>query len=479
MRQVSLGLMSFAVLCGCTSEIEPVGTADLVDAHIESIVGNIRPTLVIEGDPVSTMTLAERMTHYEVPGVSIAVIHDGEIEWARGYGLADVENNKSVTADTMFQAGSVSKPVAALSALLLSQEGQVDLDEGVNAKLTSWQVPRHDWAETRPVTLRNLLSHTAGMTVHGFPGYARHESKPSTVEVLAGKGNTDPIRVDLEPATEWRYSGGGYTVMQLLVSDVAGKPFADVMRSNVLHPMGLVNSTYEQPLPESLYHRAATGYRSDGSRVEGDWHVYPEMAAAGLWTTPSDLARYILAIQHARAGRGDSLLDQETVDDMLTSVIGDHGLGPGINQEHGRFGHGGVNAGFECRFTAFYDEHEGVVVMTNSNNGMSLANEIVLTVATEYGWPGFEPVQKAVFEMDGDALAEFTGSYLIEGYGVIEISVQGRGLSWEGPDGQQGEILPESASDFFSPDDGQRTSFVQESGRVTGFRFGNITATKL
>jgi len=344
-------------------------------------------------------------------------VHDGRLEWARGYGLSDIEREKAVMPDTLFQAGSVSKPVAALSALRLAQAGQIDLAEDVNTKLTSWQVSPNEWTKIRPVTVRNLLSHTAGTTVHGFPGYARDEGRPSTVDVLDGNGNTDPVRVDLEPASEWRYSGGGYTVMQLLVSDVAGEPFADVMRATVLNPIGMRSSTYEQPLPEPLHERAAAGYRADGTKVEGGWHVYPEMAAAGLWTTPSDLARYIIAIQRIRAGR------------------------------------------------------EGGVLIN--------VREVILAVAGEYGWPGFEPVEKTVVEMDADALAVFAGRYAIEGFGVLELSVEGRGLAAVLPDDQRGTLLPESETIFFDPDDGQMITFVEEGGQVTGFRAGGATATKL
>jgi len=417
MRTVTLFLTTAATLWGCSSNVEPVDVAVPVEERIENIVGAIRPALVIAGDLVQTQTLAERMKHHDVPGVSIAVVHDGRLEWARGYGLSDIEREKAVMPDTLFQAGSVSKPVAALSALRLAQAGQIDLAEDVNTKLTSWQVSPNEWTKIRPVTVRNLLSHTAGTTVHGFPGYARDEGRPSTVDVLDGNGNTDPVRVDLEPASEWRYSGGGYTVMQLLVSDVAGEPFADVMRATVLNPIGMRSSTYEQPLPESLHERAAAGYRADGTKVEGGWHVYPEMAAAGLWTTPSDLARYIIAIQRIRAGR------------------------------------------------------EGGVLIN--------VREVILAVAGEYGWPGFEPVEKTVVEMDADALAVFAGRYAIEGFGVLELSVEGRGLAAVLPDDQRGTLLPESETIFFDPDDGQMITFVEEGGQVTGFRAGGATATKL
>jgi CubicO group peptidase (beta-lactamase class C family) len=274
-----------------------------VDAHIAAIENSLQPSLVIRGEPVETSTLAERMEALGVPGVSIAVINGGDIEWARGYGLADVESGRPVTATTLFQAASISKPVAATAALKFVQDGLIDLDEDVNGKLVTWKVPENEFTEAQPVTVRNLVTHTAGMTVHGFPGYARDEEVPSTIGVLDGEGNTDPIRVDMEPRTEWRYSGGGYTVMQHLLTDVAGKPFPEIMRETVLEPFGMSESTYEQPLPEARWEQAATAYESDGEEVEGKWHIYPEMAAAGLWTTPTDLARFARSRRPTPASR--------------------------------------------------------------------------------------------------------------------------------------------------------------------------------
>jgi CubicO group peptidase (beta-lactamase class C family) len=299
-----------------------------VDARIRAIENRILPPVVIRGEPVQTATLAERMEHHGVPSVSIAVINDGKIEWARAYGIADVEEGREVTVNTLFQAASISKPVAATAALKFVQDGRLDLDENVNRKLVSWKVPENEHTAVKPVTLRGLVTHSAGMTVHGFPGYARSNDIPTTQGVLDGEGNTDPIRVDIEPGSRWRYSGGGYTVMQQLLADVAGKPFPQIMRETVLEPFGMSASTYEQPLPESRWADAATGYRSNGNPVEEKWHVYPEMAAAGLWTTPSDLARYAIQLQQAYAGRSSSVLSTQTARQMLTPDTNSWGLGP-------------------------------------------------------------------------------------------------------------------------------------------------------
>lgn len=348
--------------------------------HIE----NITP-----GEPIPAAMLAEQMEQYKVPGVSIAVISNGDIEWAQGYGMADAEEQRPVTTETLFQAASISKPVAATAALKLVEQGWLDLDADVNGKLIHWQVPENEFTTQNKVTLRRLLNHSAGTTVWGFPGYASGETVPGTVAVLNGEGNTDPIVVYKEPGESWQYSGGGYTIVQLLLSDIMGKSFPEIMSEMVLQPVGMTNSTYEQPLPARWHIRAASGYRGDGTKVVGNWHTYPEMAAAGLWTTPTDLGRFALAIQRAYAGEAATILTQAMVQQMLTAGMNNHGLGPGISEDGLYFGHGGANEGFRCKFMAFTEGGKGIVVMTNSDNGGELAQEIIVSIAEGYGWPGF------------------------------------------------------------------------------------------
>jgi CubicO group peptidase (beta-lactamase class C family) len=352
-------------------------------------IARIETALSIPGGPATAASLAERMEHHNVPGVSIAVFNDGAIEWARGYGLADVAEEHPVTARTLFQAASISKPVAASAMLTFVQDGALQLDQDVYERLRSWKVPGNRFTAAEPVTLRRLVTHSAGMTVSGFPGYARGEEVPGTVEVLDGLGNTDPIRVDTIPGALWRYSGGGYTVMQLLLSDVAGKPFPEVMQERVLDPVGMSESTYQQPLPESRWGQAATGYRRNGTEVEEKWHTYPEMAAAGLWTTPSDLARWAMAIQRAAAGSGE-ILAPEWARAMLEPDTNDWGLGPPIHPSGAFFHHSGGNEGFRCHLVAFMEGDRGAVIMTNSDAGAELIREILVTLEDEYDWPALQ-----------------------------------------------------------------------------------------
>ena len=346
----------------------------------------------IRGDASQPQTILERLKHYKIAGASVAVIDGGKIAWARGYGLADKEENRPVTPETLFQAGSISKPVAAIGTMKLVQEGRLNLEEDVNRKLISWKVPENEFTKEKPVTLQRVLSHTAGLTVHGFPGYAEDKPVPTVPQILQGEkpANTSAVRVTVLPGKMWRYSGGGFTLMQLLVMDVTGKPYADFLRENVLDPAGMKDSTYQQPLPVDRAAAAATGYRMNGAKVVGRYHTYPEQAAAGLWTTPSDLARLAIAFHDAWTGKSEKLLKQETARQMLTKQhVGPCGLGWFLQGKGPtlRFLHNGRNEGFDCLLTYCTATGQGVVVMVNGNSNPNFMREIELVVAKEYGWP--------------------------------------------------------------------------------------------
>lgn len=357
------------------------GGISLAAADLEQKIQRVENGLTPE-----KTSIGERLKHYKVPGASVAVIAGGALEWARGYGVTSADGGKPVTADTLFQAASISKPVAAMVALRLVEQGRLSLDEDVNVKLRSWKVPENEFTKTEKVTLRRLLNHSAGLTVHGFRGYAADESVPSLIEVLDGKkpANSAAIRVDIAPGSKGRYSGGGYEVMQQLVIDVTGWPFPQVARELVLAPLGMSHSTYEQPLPPRYAATAATGHRPDGTAIKGGWHTYPEMAAAGLWTTPSDLAGVVLEVQ-----KGGQVLQPTTVRAMLTKLAWDYGLGLGLGEKGGSkwFAHGGSNEGFRCTMFAYIERGQGAIVMTNGDGGSQLADEILRSIGVEYGWP--------------------------------------------------------------------------------------------
>jgi CubicO group peptidase (beta-lactamase class C family) len=231
--------------------------SNTLEERIKRVENNLLPPVRIKGDPAGKMNIAERMKHYKVPGVSIAVINNGRMEWAKGYGERAAGTNLPVTPETLFQAGSISKPVAALGALKMVQDGKLSLDEDVNRKLVSWKIPENEFTKEQKVTLRRLLTHSAGTSVWGFPGYsADTKSLPAVPQILDGSApaNTKAVRVTEAPGTRWSYSGGGFTVMQLLMTDVSGKPLPQLMSDTVLKKLGMKNSTYQQPLPQNLHH---------------------------------------------------------------------------------------------------------------------------------------------------------------------------------------------------------------------------------
>jgi CubicO group peptidase (beta-lactamase class C family) len=300
-----------------------VALTPIMAAELES---HLLPRYQLEGRKPLAYSLTERMKHYRVPAISIAIIRAGKIDRVEAWGVVEAGGRKA-DPDTLFQAASISKPVSALAAVHMSQYGNFGLDDDVNAKLKSWQVPKSEFHGS--VTLRRLLSHSAGLTVHGFPGYASTAELPTVPQILDGAkpANTAAVRVDVEPGSIWRYSGGGYTVMQLLLSDVSKMAFPELMHRIVLSPIGMTRSTYAQPLPESWCQNAARGHHGDGKMVEGRWHTYPEMAPAGLWTTPGDLARFAIEVWRSSRGESNKVIERASALEMLKVQKGEYGLG--------------------------------------------------------------------------------------------------------------------------------------------------------
>jgi CubicO group peptidase (beta-lactamase class C family) len=344
---------------------------------------------VVAGEPIPESALREAMERAHVPAVSIAVIRAGEIEWARGYGVRKAGGADRVDDGTLFQAASISKPVTAAGALRLVETGALSLDEDANRSLTSWKIPENELTARHPVTLRGLLSHSAGMTVAGFPGYAAGAELPSLVQILDGErpANTAPVRVEIEPGTTFRYSGGGYTVVQLLMEDVTARHFPSLMRELVLEPAGMSNSTFEEPLPRAWWSRAATAHGTNGKPIRGSWRTYPEMAAAGLWTTPTDLARFAIEVWRSYHGTSAKLLSRAAARTMLTRQVGDYGPGFALPSAGVfRFQHGGGNEGYKSYLVLSVETGDGVVIMTNGESGGALIEEIFAAIAAAYGW---------------------------------------------------------------------------------------------
>jgi len=446
--------------------------------RIRLVENGLLPSVQVRGRTYPLVAITDRMQQLGVPAVSIAVIHDGELEWARAYGMADVAARTPATPATLFQAASMSKPVAAMGALQLVQEGRLALDQDVNTWLRSWQVPRDSFTAQQPVTLRHLLTHSAGLTVHGFPGYARGAPLPAVWQILKGEppANTPPVRADRVPGTLWRYSGGGITVMQQLVQDVTLEPFPEFMQRAVLRPLGMTASTFEQPLPDALAARAATGYRSTGNAVAGRFHTYPELAAAGLWTTPSDLARWIMAVQSTFAAKSQRVLSPLLVTQMLRTGLGGWGLGVGLRAAGGEgiFEHGGANEGFRGQFFGFMQRGEGAVVMTNSDAGDRLVAEIMQALARAYRWPGFTAHEIIPTTVSPAVFGDYVGQYALPGTTIrVTVRAEGEALVITLPGGAESELVPVDRDWFAVAATADRLRFERgEAGRVVALRRG-------
>ncbi len=449
-----------------------------LEERIRRVDNGLINGVLIKGQPIEKWNIVDRMKHYKVPGVSIAVINNYKIEWAKGYGVKEVLKEEVVTSDTLFQAASISKPVAAYAALHFVEERVLDLDENVNNKLDSWKIPENKYTEEKKVSLRGLLSHSAGLTVHGFRGYAEGEEIPTVQQVLDGEGpaNSDPVRVDIEPDTQYRYSGGGFTVMQYMLTELKDRPFPQIMREIVLDPLNMRLSTYEQPLPENRRGEEAIAHRSNGKPIEGKWHTYPEMAAAGMWTTPSDLCRFAIELMLSVKGKSNKTLSEEMVSQMLTAQKENYGLGIGVGgkEENFSFSHGGGNEGFRCFLVAYPEKGQGAAIMTNSDNGGTLYSEILRSIANEYIWNDFQPKEKILAEVDPAIYDLYSGKYKHSSGPILTVFKENNRLYVQVPDEGHEEFFPESETYFFSTEWDMQITFVKnEEGVIEKIKVNN------
>jgi len=378
--------------------------AQTVSGDVPPINEKLQPNERMEGEPVQFSTLKERMAHHKVPGVSIAFLKNHKILWTYSEGVTDYKTNKPIDENTVFQAASISKPVFATVLMKYRQDHGLDLDTDVNNLLKSWNVPAYEWQENNPVTLRRLLSHSAGTTVNGFAGYASDQDVPTIIEVLQGASpaNSDAVIVDTEPGSIYRYSGGGTTLAQLVFQDVTNMNFPQLAKTTIFDPLGMDHSRYSQPLKGDLKQNFAVPYRSNGTAVKGGAHNYSTLAAAGLWTTPSDIMRWAGRVQLAYTGDDQSVISQKTITEMLTPQIRPVGIGFFLEgeEEITSFSHSGANEGFRANFFAHTQTGDGVAIMTNSDSGGALITEIMNRIAEIYNWSEFKPVIKTKSDLD-------------------------------------------------------------------------------
>jgi len=459
------------------------------EARIERVLSGLRPPVAIKGQPPEKWTLAEGMAQSHVPGISIAVIDNGQIDWARGFGVKQAGTADPVSTSTLFEAQSISKAVTATATLVLVNSGRLSLDKSPNVYLKSWKLPYNEYQAQEKVTLRRILSHSSGLTVGGFAGYRVGEPLPSLLQILNGEkpANNPPIRVDFVPGSKFRYSGGGAEVMQQLLLDVTGQPFPELMKRLVLTPVGMTSSSYEQPLPQARWAEAASGHDGEGTVVKGKWPIQPEMAAGGLWTTPTDLAKWELAITSAWKGEQNKLFSKRIATEMLTVQKAPYGLGVEVEGTGPslEFSHGGSNFGFRAQVVMFPAVGKGAVIMANGDRADWVISSLIKSIASEYDWPALKQTEREVVPLSTAQLDVLAGVYsLPPGPSAepvtYEITRTGNRLFAE----LKGlgsypkyELFPSSATSFFSTS-GLNVDFTLDAGRATSLKMGEIPGTR-
>ena len=449
-----------------------VSSQSNLDTRIDRVESGLLPPVLYKGQ--KAWNIRERMKFYGIPGVSVAIFANHEVQWAKGYGVMDNQTKEPVTDRTLFLAGSISKPVAVMAGLRLVQEGKLSLDADINIYLTSWKVPENSFTSKQPVTLAQIMSHTAGLTVSGFGGYAPGEPLPTLVQILNGAppANSDPIVAEFVPGSKWRYSGGGLTVMQQALIDLEKKPFPEILREKVLDPIGMTSSSFEQTMGPDRLKLAASGHKAGGNVIEGKRYIYPEMAAAGLWTTPSDLAKFAIEVDRSALGESNKVLAKEMAKLMVTSH---RKLSPTIDMALGLFlvhrgsavyfTYDGQDEGFIASLYAARDRGCGVVIMTNSDGrSLPLINEITMSVAKEYGWPEYTPDPYELLTLDTKALTPFTGRYRLDSDSTLGVSLIGGRLMGKQTGEPAFELLPISKTEFIRADAALTYAFADGKG---------------
>ena len=430
-------------------EAEAAGRRDFTDSLSRAVP--------VAGLQDQRFRLRERMAHYLVPGVSVAIIDHCRIVDARGFGRSAGQGQR-ITPRTLFQAGSISKTFTAVAALRLVEQGTLSLDGDVRRRLTSWTLPDSPLLQGRNVTLRALLSHTAGINQEGGVGYLPGAPLPTLSEILEGRSpaNTSPIRVESAPGA-WHYSGGGYYIIQALMRDATSQDYPQLMDRLIFSPLRLNHSTFSQPLERRRMMFAARAVGPDGSPLEGGWRVNPELAAGGLWTTPTDIAKLLIGVTRAVRGEDRSLLGPHMAGELMKRGPGDWGLGVDLGPAGPtrRFRHTGHNIGFVSEYVIYPDTCQGAVVMTNADQGGWLAAEILRAIGDSYGWPDrMAAASQTAITLTPSIERRFVGTYRLRDFPTERfiISRRANGLYWARVGHVGRDLLPESDGRLFSPD---------------------------
>lgn len=461
-NKIILVLSFITVLFGCNNINKESKYSNETKNRIKEVENNLCSSIIIGKGDSSFYSIPQRMDFYKVPGLSIAVINNGTIEWCKGYGVLNADNKIPVDDNTLFQAGSISKSVSALGALSLVNCGKIDLDKKINDYLKSWKLPDNEFTKDTAVTLRYLLCHGAGINGHMLGAYSQDENIPTIHQLLEGipPATKEPVRVVQKPQTEFSYSGGGYLITLLAMQDASNKSFIDIMEDNIIHPIGMEHSGFFQPLPYDSIKNVASGHDEEGKTYAEPWLSFPNLAEAGLWTTPRDLALFAIEIQKAFKGES-SILSQDLAKEMLTIQIGSYGLGVILNGDKNNLSlaHGGDCRGYHNYMYYNVSNGKGAVIMTNGQNGSYIYQEILRSIASVYDWSDFKPKIINPIDIKVDILKKLCRRYVFNDIIYINTLINGNHLKMEGDDGRILDLYPIAENQFIDKNSGWEVNF--------------------
>jgi CubicO group peptidase (beta-lactamase class C family)/thioredoxin-related protein len=427
----------------------------------QEIIGKVK----FLGEPENFRTLSNSMINYNIPGLSLAVINEGKIEWSHTYANDNFPEQK-LNDSTIFQAASLSKPVTVLAALRMYTAGAIDLDENIQNYLKRFIIPQGKQTDDNPVTFRNIFAHTSGLTAGGYQGYARDFEVPSDIEILKGATgvNSQPIEVLSKPNEILAYSGGGYTLAEVALQDIHNDTFSNLMKTWILDPVGMKHSEFTQPLIVKDSSKIAKGHTQSGKVLDGGWRNHPEQAAGGLWSTSTDLANFLIEIYKAYQGK-NSVFSTSAIKTILNQERDGHIYGFIVDRSNNGFAitHYGGNAGYRTGMTIDLTTGNGLVYLINSDNGAALGNELLLSASKLYRWNHFNRIEVRKENIETTLLKTIVGNYKCNSEVDLSITFSNTNnqISLHFPNGDEYKLVPIVSEnlDFIHPNTGIQISF--------------------
>lgn len=455
-------------IIGCTN---PNAEQKQVDHQLlfKDIENNLLPAHYLKGGEIKK-TIVQMMAEEKIPGVSLAFIDKGEISWVKTFGFSNLQDSVKVTPKTVFNGASLSKPITAVAALRLVEQEVLDLNEEVNNKLKGWKVPENSFTETEKVTLKRLLGHSAGFGRYVQSAVLPNQALPTITQMLAGeKPSVDPpVQVVYVPGQKQVYSNPGYSVVEKLMEDATGQNFEVVLDELIFGPANMKQSTFEQPVPDEFKKLIATGYSSDLTAYP--YKLFPYKAAGGIWTTPTDLAKFLIALFKDHYSETNIILSKKMTDSVFAKTSARLGFakiyddtGEGVLIEHW-----GSNTGFTSYMVASVAKKQGLIIMTNSDNGIRLMSYIARSVALAYDWEFLQPRVFEPITLKESDLKPFVGKFT-GGNEILEFTIrQGKLCLTDNQNSLLG-LIPVGENLFISPKDNVLYEFLLDNEAVVKY----------